>query len=111
MGTTLALNGAYNLAGALTKHPQNHKAAFTEYEEAMRPIVDVAQKLPFGGRGLSVLTPETAWGIWVMRIINWLIWMLSVDRLMFRFVGPSANEVPVTDYGFCQLSDDGKAKQ
>jgi len=50
MGTTLALQGAYNLAGALSQRSMatDYASAFAFYEERMRPIVDRAQKLPLG---------------------------------------------------------------
>lgn len=39
MGITLALTGAYNLAGALLRHPTDLNKAFATYEEKMRPTV------------------------------------------------------------------------
>lgn len=47
MGTTLALTGAYILAGELTRHA-DPRAAFTSYERKLRPLVQRAQQLPFG---------------------------------------------------------------
>jgi 2-polyprenyl-6-methoxyphenol hydroxylase-like FAD-dependent oxidoreductase len=47
MGTTLALVGAYLLAGELGTH-DHHTDAFAAYEERMRPIAAAAQKLPPG---------------------------------------------------------------
>lgn len=46
MGTSLALTGAYVLAGELAAHP--YRTAFARYEALMRPYVDQAQKLPPG---------------------------------------------------------------
>ena len=43
MGTTLALTGANNLAGALIQHPNDLDTAFAQYEARMRPIVTQAQ--------------------------------------------------------------------
>ena len=102
MGTTLGLNGAYNLAGALLGHPNDHTAAFAQYEERMRPIVDRAQKLAPGMPRL--LHPETAWGVWVMHSIIYFIWRSGLAMLMFKIAGPPANEVVVSDdYGLRQL--------
>ena len=98
MGTTLALNGAYILAGALSQHPDDHTAAFLEYEEKMRPLVDAAQKLALGGRGHILMNPETAWGVWVKNFSG-------LANLIARFGGPPANAVPVEDYGFRQLPE------
>ncbi|GAA1870199.1 FAD-dependent monooxygenase [Pseudonocardia ailaonensis] len=48
LGTTLALVGAYVLAGELSRTP-DHRVAFAAYEERMRPFVKEAQTLPPGG--------------------------------------------------------------
>ncbi len=44
MGTTLALTGAYILAGELMAH-EDPRAAFGQYEHRMRPLVAEAQRL------------------------------------------------------------------
>jgi len=51
MGTSLALVGAYVLAGDLQRAGGDHTAAFRGYERIMRPYVDQAQELPPGGIG------------------------------------------------------------
>ena len=106
MGTTLGLTGAYNLAGSLLHHSRDPVAAFAEYEEKMRPVVDKAQKLAPGNP--HILYPETAWGIWAMRTILGIITWSGVANLMFMVLGPRANAVPVEDYGFKQFQDSGK---
>lgn len=105
MGTTLALNGAYSLAGALIRHPKDHLAAFEEYEATMRPLVDRAQKLPLGGKAPYILNPETEWGVQVFHAILGFIYWSGLVKLIERFVGPPANAVPIKDYGFKQASD------
>ncbi|MFD0758657.1 FAD-dependent monooxygenase [Arthrobacter ulcerisalmonis] len=47
MGTSLALTGAYVLAGELAAH-RHHRDAFAGYERIMRPYVAQAQQLPPG---------------------------------------------------------------
>lgn len=103
MGTTLALNGAYNLAGALSTNPHDYTAAFDAYETKMRPIVDKAQKLAPGMPHL--LHPETAWGVWTLHTIAYLVYSSGIMKLLFNFVGPPANTVPVEDFGFRELSE------
>lgn len=105
MGTTLAFTGAYNLAGALARHPDDYTAAFAEYEKQMRPIADRAQKLALGGRGPKALHPETAWGILVMQTIIFIISWSGLANLIFMLAGPPANSVPVEDYGFKDLPE------
>ena len=103
MGTTLALVGAYNLAGAITQHPKDIPAAFEQYEQVMRPVVAKAQKLAPGAP--HVFNPETAWGIWFMHAIFWLLGASGIVNVIAKYVGPPANKVPVEDYGFKQLEE------
>lgn len=49
LGTSLALVGAYLLAGELTRARGDHRQAFARYEELMRPYVTKSQQLPPGG--------------------------------------------------------------
>ena len=49
MGTSLALVGAYVLAGELGRARGDHAAAFRRYEQIMRPYVAAAHTLPPGG--------------------------------------------------------------
>lgn len=104
MGTTLALTGAYNLASALLQHPDDYTSAFASYEEKMRPVVDRAQKLAPGMPHL--LHPETAWGVWVLNTIMYLLNVSRLSLLMFKLgAGPPAHSVPVEEYGFRDLPE------
>ena len=49
MGTSLALVGAYVLAGELGRARGDHASAFASYERIMRPYVTAAHALPPGG--------------------------------------------------------------
>jgi 2-polyprenyl-6-methoxyphenol hydroxylase-like FAD-dependent oxidoreductase len=49
MGTSLALVGAYVLAGELARADGDHERAFRAYAERMRPYVRQGQELPPGG--------------------------------------------------------------
>jgi 2-polyprenyl-6-methoxyphenol hydroxylase-like FAD-dependent oxidoreductase len=49
MGTSLALVGAYILAGELVASRGDHRFAFKRYHERMQSYVDQAQELPPGG--------------------------------------------------------------
>ncbi|KAF2152742.1 2-polyprenyl-6-methoxyphenol hydroxylase-like oxidoreductase [Myriangium duriaei CBS 260.36] len=103
MGTTLALTGAYHLAGAIKQNPDNVAAAFAQYEEKMRLIVDRAQKLPLGGKGFHITNPETWWGLTIMHFIVAFIYWTRLGKILFMLVGPKANNISVEDYGFRQL--------
>jgi 2-polyprenyl-6-methoxyphenol hydroxylase-like FAD-dependent oxidoreductase len=61
MGTSLALVGAYVLAGELATAKGDHRIAFRRYHEVMRPYVTQAQQLPPGGA--SGFAPSSRLGI------------------------------------------------
>ena len=72
-GTSLALTGAYILAGELSKHPGDIAGGLQAYEDQMRPIITDLQNIP---PFLSTfMMPQTAWGIWLRNqmfaIIAW----------------------------------------
>lgn len=62
-GTSLALIGAYVLAGELASHPGDTAGALRRYEELLRPATDRAQKLP----PLRLANPRTRAGIRTLR--------------------------------------------
>jgi 2-polyprenyl-6-methoxyphenol hydroxylase-like FAD-dependent oxidoreductase len=64
MGTSLALAGAYLLAGELAANA-DHAEAFAAYERRMRPFVDEAQKLPPGVPG--IVNPTSRLGVRIFR--------------------------------------------
>ena len=64
MGTSLAVVGAYVLAGELAAHV-HHRDALTAYEGRMRPYVAKAQKLPPGAPG--VMHPRSRLGVGLLR--------------------------------------------
>ena len=68
-GTTLALIGAYTLAGCIATY-EDHREALQEYEKQMRPFVDSIQSLPPGV--LWIVNPQTATGI---RLLNNALWI------------------------------------
>ena len=96
MGTSVALVGAYVLAGELSKHGGDHETAFAEYERRMRPFIDAVQKLPPGVPGL--VSPKTAWGVsvmgWVLGFVNWS----RLDRAFMRFGGPRTYDFVLPEY-------------
>jgi 2-polyprenyl-6-methoxyphenol hydroxylase-like FAD-dependent oxidoreductase len=101
MGTTLALNGAYNLAGAIAQHMSNdgsldYTSAFAQYEIKMRPLVERAQKLPPGMPHL--FHPETAWGVCVLRLFFFAVQWSGMGYLLATLAGPPAGATVVEEY-------------
>lgn len=103
MGTTLAMYGAYSLAGALLQHPGDIPAAFAQYDEKLRPLVDKAQKLAPGFPRL--INPETAWGVWLLNAIVAFFFWTKLATLLIKFKGPPANFVQVEEYGLKQQAE------
>ena len=68
-GTSLALVGAYILAGCIATY-NDHKEALEQYEKQIRLFVDSIQQLPPGVPW--IVNPQTATGI---RILNNLVWV------------------------------------
>jgi 2-polyprenyl-6-methoxyphenol hydroxylase-like FAD-dependent oxidoreductase len=53
LGTSLAIVGAYVLAGELAAAGGDHRAGFARYEQVLRPYVRRGQSLPLGMRGFA----------------------------------------------------------
>jgi len=101
MGTTLALNGAYNLAGAISQHIPDgnldYTSAFAQYETKMRPLVERAQKLPPGVPHL--IHPETAWGVWMLHVFGFVVQWSGIGYLLAALAGPPARATVVEEFG------------
>lgn len=79
-GTSLAMAGAYVLAGELSSHKGDVAAGLKAYEERMRPIVDDLQIIPPGILGM--MAPQTAWGIWVRNQgFKLVCWAMNFKKL------------------------------
>ena len=81
MGTSLALVGAYILAGELGRH-QDHTEAFRQYEALMRPYVNKAQMIPPGA--LRFASPQTRTGIALTNAVLGFLARPAVTRLVTK---------------------------
>jgi 2-polyprenyl-6-methoxyphenol hydroxylase-like FAD-dependent oxidoreductase len=84
-GTSLALVGAYVLAGELISGPSDPPAAFAAYQRAMQAYVDACTKLPPGG--VAAYAPQSALMIWMRQLSmrSMLHWpMRSILEREFR---------------------------
>ncbi|KAF7561118.1 hypothetical protein G7046_g3024 [Stylonectria norvegica] len=89
-GTSLAIGGAYVLAGEIGKHKGDVEAGLKAYEETMRPIITDLQKIP--PFIPTVMGPQTATGIWLRNhIFAFVCWsrILQLSRILSR-IFPSA---------------------
>lgn len=102
-GTTLALTGAYVLAGEISRHAGDLDAGLRGYEERLRPIIDKMQKLPPGGMG--IFAPQTAWGLWFRNTLYSIVVRSGIadfaqKRLFSQSAG--ADEFSLEDYEFAE---------
>jgi 2-polyprenyl-6-methoxyphenol hydroxylase-like FAD-dependent oxidoreductase len=96
MGTTVALVGAYVLAGEITKSPRDHETAFRNYEEKMRGFVTTAQKLAPGAPAMA--NPQTQLGIYMLyKFLGFVSWS-GLNKLMGSSVNPPASAMDLPDY-------------
>lgn len=95
-GTTLALAGAYVLAGEIAKacgssaeeeraNPwDNIPAALAAYEATLRPFVKTFHDANLK-RTVNLMAPESAWAISLYHWIAWLLSVVRIDQLAARF--------------------------
>lgn len=102
-GVTLAMVGAYLLAGELSRHDR-HEDAFASYEARMRPYVDSVQRLPPGAPDL--LYPSTDTGVAVVNKLAGLLASNAVKKIINLFKYPTdqdekqLNGIELPKYGF-----------
>ncbi|KAF9530430.1 hypothetical protein CPB83DRAFT_850905 [Crepidotus variabilis] len=73
MGTTSAIVGAYVLAADIVRHPTDHAKAFQSYESHLRPWIEKIQHL---SPAVSLATPSSKIGVWVLYWVAYLISLL-----------------------------------
>jgi 2-polyprenyl-6-methoxyphenol hydroxylase-like FAD-dependent oxidoreductase len=89
-GTTLAIAGAYVLAGEVGRHKGNLAAGLRGYEDIMRPIIDDLQKVP--PLVPTIFAPQTAWGIWLRNnIFGFIAWTRILEFAQRFFAGAFAS--------------------
>ncbi|KAL3476351.1 hypothetical protein BJX99DRAFT_270522 [Aspergillus californicus] len=84
-GTSLALAGAYILAGEIGKHPGDLAIGLREYEEKMRPLITEMQKIP--SLVPAIMAPQSAWVIWLRNQIFAIICWSKLPGILRKFSG------------------------
>jgi 2-polyprenyl-6-methoxyphenol hydroxylase-like FAD-dependent oxidoreductase len=84
-GTSLAIAGAYILAGEIGKHRGDLAAGLKGYEEQIRPLVNEMQKIP--PLILEMFAPQTAWGIWLRNMLFAFVCWTRLLLLFDKFFG------------------------
>ncbi|MBF4581665.1 FAD-dependent monooxygenase [Curtobacterium sp. VKM Ac-2865] len=95
MGTSLALVGAYVLAGELAAHV-DHRDAFRGYERIMRPYVTQAQKLPPGAPRIA--NPRTRIGIAALNTAAKVGASRAFSAIGGKLFSPPADAIDLPDY-------------
>jgi len=95
-GSTLAMLGAYILAGELKVALGDHQRAFHQYEQAFRPVVRQEQKKV--GSGVNLLVPATRLGLWVRNHLGPLL-MAPALVASERWGGLLPRPSRIKDYG------------
>jgi len=95
MGTSLAIVGAYVLAGELAAHV-DHRDAFAAYDRILRPYVDQAQQLPPGAP--RILNPRTRLGLRALRLGLRAASSGPAKKLGNHFFSPPADKIELPDY-------------
>ena len=95
MSTSLALTGAYVLAGELAAHV-DHRDAFAGYDRIMRPYVNQAQNLPPGVPRIA--NPRTRVGIEVFRLALRVASSRLVGKLANQLFSPPADKIELPEY-------------
>jgi 2-polyprenyl-6-methoxyphenol hydroxylase-like FAD-dependent oxidoreductase len=83
MGTSLAMYGAYTLAGEIAHAVRDGRSltdALESYERVARPYVEEMQKIPPGVPRIAL--PDSRLGVWVLNTIAAVIYWLGVPRLV-----------------------------
>ena len=99
MGTSLAIIGAYTLAGELSKLGDNEhpSIALQAYESTFRPFVERIQNLPFFVP--AIVHPKTAWKRWLFQTAAWAVSKaLAVPWLVNRFASSNNDNFLLSHY-------------
>lgn len=86
-GTSLAIAGAYVLAGEISRHNGNLAEGLRGYEETMRPIIDDLQRTP--PLVQSFLAPQTTVGVWLRNMTFSLVCKSRILEVGQRFAAGS----------------------
>jgi 2-polyprenyl-6-methoxyphenol hydroxylase-like FAD-dependent oxidoreductase len=96
-GTSLALVGAYVLAGELAAAGGDPAVAFAAYQRALRPFVERNQGIARSGG--AALIPRTRTGLWLRnRVFAALPYLGPAKRLLSGRIDEAARSFPTPDY-------------
>ncbi|MVN22328.1 FAD-dependent monooxygenase [Mucilaginibacter arboris] len=95
MGTSMAVIGAYILAGELQMAHDDHTRAFNSYEGQMRPLVASCQKL---AEGAEWFLPTTWVKLWLSQQIWKILPYTPWKNMMIEMPLKAANSISLKNY-------------
>jgi len=95
MGTSIAIIGAYILAGELKAANGDYKTAFTSYESQMRDFVQSCQDL---AKGVDWFVPKTRFKQWMSKQFWRLLPYTPWKNMMIELPLKIANSIAVREY-------------
>ncbi|QEM11011.1 FAD-dependent monooxygenase [Mucilaginibacter rubeus] len=95
MGTSMAVVGAYILAGELQASAGDHLIAFKNYETKMRPLTTACQKL---AEGAEWFVPQTTFKLWMSRQIWKILPHTPWKNMMIEMPLKAANAIVLPNY-------------
>jgi len=96
MGTSMAVVGAYVLAGELAEADGDHALAFTRYESLMREFVNKCQGLADGGADWFI--PQTRFRLWLSNQIWKVLPYTPWKNMMIEMPLKIGNSISLKDY-------------
>ncbi|MCX6048567.1 MAG: FAD-dependent monooxygenase [Chloroflexi bacterium] len=99
-GTSLALVGAYVLAGELKTACGDYNTAYMHYEQELRPYVE--QNLTLGQKMAKEMVPDSQTQLWfrnqMMRMLPYLPWKGLITKSILQPLREAANAITLKDY-------------
>ena len=95
-GSSMAMVGAYVLAGELTAAARDHAVAFARYEAQMRDFVTRCQKFALGGVDFHL--PKSRFRLWAMSQMMRMLPYLPWRGVVVKGLQGTANALALQDY-------------
>ncbi|KAK3674056.1 hypothetical protein LTR78_005903 [Recurvomyces mirabilis] len=103
MGTSLAIMGAYVLAGELLRNDCKIPRAMQEYENLLHPFVKSQQGGAIGEIAMQLLNPQTRWGCWIRDLVMMTLTGLKIDQIaitLSAWLGFTEPKLPMPEYAW-----------
>ena len=102
IGTSLAIESTYILAGELSKIQSSNEVpqALERYEEVYRPLYAETEGIP--SFFPQLVFPQTAWGLWIR---DCALWFTSKTKMHKIFQGDSRDKLKMASYNWVDIRE------